>query len=46
MNAVILGVRMDTAESHKKSCAKEGLNELLAAKMGRPRQEEFIESVR
>ena len=26
MNAVILGVSVDTAESHKSFCAKEGLN--------------------
>ena len=31
MNAVILGVSVDTAESHKRFCAKEGLNFKLLA---------------
>ena len=33
-NAVILGVSVDTAESHKEFCAKEGLNFKLLADIG------------
>src|SRR5882724_9644876 len=33
-NAVILGVSVDTAESHKSFCAKEGLNFKLLADVG------------
>src|SRR6201984_3242023 len=33
-NAVILGVSVDTAESHKEFCAKEGLNFKLLADAG------------
>jgi peroxiredoxin Q/BCP len=34
INAVILGVSVDTAESHKSFCAKEGLNFKLLADVG------------
>jgi thioredoxin-dependent peroxiredoxin len=34
INAVILGVSVDTAESHKEFCAKEGLNFKLLADIG------------
>jgi peroxiredoxin Q/BCP len=34
VNAVILGVSVDTAESHKSFCAKEGLNFKLLADVG------------
>ena len=40
-NAVILGVSVDTAESHKDFCAKEGLNFKLLADVGGKVSEEY-----
>ncbi len=41
INAVILGVSVDTAESHKEFCAKEGLNFKLLADVGAKVSEEY-----
>jgi peroxiredoxin Q/BCP len=40
-NAVILGVSVDTAESHKSFCAKEGLNFKLLADIGGKVSEQY-----
>src|SRR6187399_2197247 len=40
-NAVILGVSVDTAESHKSFCAKEGLNFKLLADVGGAVSEQY-----
>src|SRR5687767_8493545 len=40
-NAVILGVSVDTAESHKDFCAKEGLNFKLLADVGAKVSEQY-----
>lgn len=40
-NAVILGVSVDTAESHKSFCAKEGLNFKLLADIGATVSEQY-----
>jgi thioredoxin-dependent peroxiredoxin len=40
-NAVILGVSVDTAESHKEFCAKEGLNFKLLADVGAKVSEQY-----
>ena len=40
-NAVILGVSVDTAESHKSFCAKEGLNFKLLADVGGSVSEQY-----
>lgn len=40
-NAVILGVSVDTAESHKEFCAKEGLNFKLLADIGAKVSEQY-----
>jgi peroxiredoxin Q/BCP len=40
-NAVILGVSVDTAESHKSFCAKEGLNFKLLADVGGKVSEQY-----
>ena len=41
INAVILGVSVDTAESHKEFCAKEGLNFKLLADIGAKVSEQY-----
>jgi thioredoxin-dependent peroxiredoxin len=41
INAVILGVSVDTAESHKEFCAKEGLNFKLLADVGAKVSEQY-----
>lgn len=41
INAVILGVSVDTAESHKSFCAKEGLNFKLLADVGAKVSDEY-----
>jgi thioredoxin-dependent peroxiredoxin len=41
LNAVVLGVSVDTAESHKNFCAKEGLNFKLLADPGAKVSEQY-----